>query len=203
MYEYAVRWSAYSNSIWKLSSLLASFEQAFNSSYSNAWPETHHQFRIYRLMTKIWSEEVNEKEMVTNLKDGLNTVLCDYHKDILQHIRDKTVRKDTVPMVAVLKKFFLALVDTSINEKSVHFINSTEIEFDSFYQVFEAILLKNSASFVKAAVEVGYKSKNLKMVYSIFEDYSTIIKSFLPHKTQKSFEKSKTEIVIKFIRFIL
>lgn len=56
---------------------------------------------------------------------------------------------------------------------------------------------------MKTALEVGYKAKNLKLVYSIFEDYSTTVKSFLPPKSQKQFEKSKTEVVIKFIRFIL
>lgn len=203
LYEYAVRWSAYSNSLWKLSAQLATFERNFNVSYSKYWPETDAQFRIFRMMTQIWGEVVNDEEMVTNLKDCLNTVLCDYHKDIIQHIRDKAVRKDTVPMSAVLKKFFQMLVDTSINEKSVHFINSTKVEFDSFYRAFEGIILKNCNSFIKAALEVGYKSKNLMLVYSIFEEYSLVIKSFLPHISQKTFEKSKTEIVIKFIRFIL
>lgn len=69
LYEYAVRWSAYSNSVWKLVSKLATFEQLLNQSYSMAWPETDYQFRIFRLMTKIWSEEVLDKEMMNNLKD--------------------------------------------------------------------------------------------------------------------------------------
>lgn len=56
---------------------------------------------------------------------------------------------------------------------------------------------------MKAALEVAYKAKNLKMAYILLEEYSTLIKSFLPHKSQKLFEKNKTEIVIKFIRFIL
>mmetsp|Transcript_23209 Transcript_23209/g.23120 ORF Transcript_23209/g.23120 Transcript_23209/m.23120 type:complete len:209 (+) Transcript_23209:967-1593(+) len=50
---------------------------------------------------------------------------------------------------------------------------------------------------------MGYQSKNLKAVWSIFEEYSKIVKVFTPVKTQKQFEKSKTEMTVKFIRFIL
>lgn len=53
------------------------------------------------------------------------------------------------------------------------------------------------------ALEIGYKAKNLKLVQSIFDDYSNTIKSFLPYKSQKTFEKIKSETIIKFIRFIL
>ena len=65
------------------------------------------------------------------------------------------------------------------------------------------MLLKDCGDFIKLAWEVGYKAKNLKSVYSIFENYSNTVKSFLPHKSQKNFEKYKAEIIIKFIRFIV
>lgn len=143
LYEYAVRWNAFSNSIWKLSNQLSSFEDMFNESYKQSWPESQYQFRLYKMMTKIWGSTVNDEDMMFNIKDCLKTVLSDYHKDILQHIRDKSVRKDTMAMEAVLKKFFLMLVDTSINEKSVHFISSTDITFDKFYKQIESVLLKD------------------------------------------------------------
>lgn len=155
------------------------------------------------MMTQIWSTEVNKEDVVFDLKNALRTALGEYHKDILQYIRDNSVRKDSTAMGAVLKKFFLMLVDTSINEKSVHFISSTDVEFDKFYNAFESILIKDCGSFIKTALEIGYKEKRLKVVYSIFDEYSNTVKSFLPHKTQKKFEKTKSEVVIKFIRFIL
>lgn len=154
-------------------------------------------------MTKIWGSEVNDEDMLFNLKDCLKNTMGEYHQDILQHIRDKSVRKDTMAMEAVLKKFFLTLVDTSINEKSVHFVSSTDVAFDKFYNKLETVLLKDCGDFIKLAWEVGYKAKNLKSVYSIFENYSNTVKSFLPHKSQKNFEKYKAEIIIKFIRFIV
>lgn len=40
-------------------------------------------------------------------------------------------------------------------------------------------------------------------MYRNFEDYSTTMKSILPVKSQKEFEKTKTSITIKFIRYIL
>lgn len=203
LYEYAVRWSAYSNSIWKLSGLLEKVEQRFNESYNQAWPETAHQFKVYRMMTRIWNDEVLTPEMQAHLEIMFKNSIKEYHQDLLQHIRDKTVLKDNIPMEAVLKKFFQALMDCSINEKSVHFINSTDIEFDKFYNSFADILLAETGNFVKTALEVGYKSKNLKVVYGTFEEYSTTVKSFLPSKTQKQFEKTKTEIVVKFIRYII
>ena len=154
-------------------------------------------------MTKIWGSEVNDEDMLFNLKDCLKNVMSEYHQDIIQHIRDKSVRKETMAMEAVLKKFFITLVDTSINEKSVHFVNSTDVAFDKFYNKLETVLLKDCGDFIKLACEVGYKAKNLKLVCAIFEDYSSTVKSFLPHKSQKNFEKYKTEIIIKFIRFIV
>jgi hypothetical protein len=146
-----VRWSAFSNSIWKLSDQLAQFEKAFNKSYDDTWPETSYRFRIYKLMTKIWGSEVNDEDMLLNLKDYLKSALNEHHQDLLQHIRDKSVRKDTTAMAAVLKKFFQTLVDTSINEKSVHFVSSTNIAFDKFYNKLETVLLQECGSFVKLA----------------------------------------------------
>jgi hypothetical protein len=146
-----VRWNAFSNSIWKLSNQLAQFERTFNQSYENSWPETQYQFRIYKLMTKIWGSEVNDEDMLFNLKDCLKNTMGEYHQDILQHIRDKSVRKDTMAMEAVLKKFFLTLVDTSINEKSVHFVSSTDVAFDKFYNKLETVLLKDCGDFIKLA----------------------------------------------------
>lgn len=142
LYEYAVRWNAYSNSLWKLSSVLSTFEQLVNESYTNVWTDPTYEFRVFRMMSKIWSTEVLDDDMVSNLKDAFKAVIRDHHKDLLQHIRDKSVLKDSTPMEAVLKKFFYALIDISINEKSVHFLNSTDIEFDTFYNMFEAFLIK-------------------------------------------------------------
>lgn len=126
-------------------------------------------------MTKIWNSEVNTGEMVYKLKDSLKSALTTYHQDIIQHIRDKCVRKETRAMQGVLQKFFQACVDSSINERSVHFIWSTGIEFDKFYNMFETLLLKDTSSFLKSALEVGYQAKNLKAVYSAFEEYSKVI----------------------------
>jgi len=168
-----------------------------------AWPQTHYKFRVFRMMTKIWNDEVLTNEVVDDLKAAFTYLLREYHKDMLQHIRDKTVLKDNTPMEVVFKKFFQALVDISINEKSVHFINCSSAEFAKPYGAFEAILLEESSRFVKSALEVGYKARNLKLVHSAFEGYSVTVRSFLTHRTQKLFEKIKTEIVIKFVRFLI
>jgi len=82
-------------------------------------------------------------------------------------------------------------------------MNSTDIEFDGLWNRLENDLLKECAGFIKSALEVGFKTKNLKLVYKTFGEYSTTIKSLLPAKSQKEFEKTRTNIVIKFIRFIL
>lgn len=141
--------------------------------------------------------------MVRNLLCMFKVSIQEYHKDLIQHIRDKTPLSDIIPFETVLKRFIQAIVDMSINEKSVHFMNSTDIEFDSLYNKFESVLTKEWGSFIKTALEVGYKAKHLKVVYSTFEEYSTTIKSLIPAKSQKEFEKNKAEIIIKFIRFII
>lgn len=103
LYEYAVRWSAYSNSLWKLSNVLSKFESELNTCYEESWPHETNQFRIYKMMAKIWNSEVNNEEMMLNLKDSFKCALKTYHQDLLQHIRDKSVRKETLGMEAVLK----------------------------------------------------------------------------------------------------
>ena len=127
----------------------------------------------------------------------------EYHRDLIQHIRDKTPLCDMIPFETVLKRFVQAIMDLSINEKSVHYLNSTDIDFDTLYNNFEVHLIKECQDFTKNALEVGFKTKNLRIVYKTFNEYSTTIKSILPAKSQKEFEKTKTNIVIKFIRFIL
>ena len=41
------------------------------------------------------------------------------------------------------------------------------------------------------------------IVYKTFEDYSTRIKSLLPTKSKKEFDKHMASIIIKFIKFVL
>ena len=203
LYEYSVRWAAFSNSIWKLSSMLSNFEQSFNESYTESWPETSFKFTIFRMMTRIWSEEVLTKEMMGYLKEMFTFWIQEYHKDMIQHIRDKTVLKDNSSMQVVLKKFFQALVDLSINEKTVHYMNCSDVELDKLYKTFETILLQETSSFIKNALEVGYKANNLKLVYSVFENHSTTVKGFLFHRSQRLFDKTRTEVIVKFVRFLI
>ena len=122
---------------------------------------------------------------------------------MIQHIRDKTVIKDSGSMQIVLKKFFQALVDLSINEKSVHYMNCTDVEFDKLHKTFESILLHETSIFIKNALEVGYKANNLKLVCSVFENHSTTVKGFLLHRTQRQFDKTRTEVIVKFVRFLI
>jgi len=203
LYEYSIRWQAYSHYLWNLSGQLEKLEEKINKCYSQNWPESTHQFRLYKLMTKIWNSEVNSKEVIFNLKDSFISTLNSYHKDCLQHLRDKSVKKETVGMEAVLKMFFQTIIDSSINQNTVHFIGSSDVTYEKIYNTFETLLLKHCSGFLKTALEMGYQSKNLKAVWPIFEEYSKIVRVFAPIKTQKQFEKSKTEMVVKFIRFIL
>lgn len=122
---------------------------------------------------------------------------------MIQHIRDKTVLRDNSSMQIVLKMFFQALVDGSINEKLVHYMNCTDVEFDKLYKTFEAIFLQETSSFVKTALEVGYKAHNLKLVYSVFETHSLTVKGFLFQRTHKLFDKTRTEVIVKFVRFLI
>ena len=203
LYEYAVRWTAFTNSIWKLSTLLSNFEQRLSESYEDSWPQGSSKFHTFRLLTRIWGKEVLTSELINYLKEMFTLWIQEYHKDMIQHIRDKTVLKDNASMKIVLKIFFQALVDGSINEKTVHFIDNSDVEFDRLYKTFEAILIWETTSFIKNALEVGYKANNLKQVYSIFESHSETVKGFLTQRTLKLFEKAKTEVIVKFVRFLI
>ena len=151
----------------------------------------------------MWYDVVLSGDMSKDLLHMFMVSIKEYHRDLIQHIRDKTPLCDMIPFETVLKRFVQAIMDLSINEKSVHYLNSTDIEFDPLYNSFEVRLIKECQDFTKSALEVGFKTNNLRIVYKTFNEHSTTIKSILPAKSQKEFEKTKTNIVIKFIRFIL
>lgn len=87
--------------------------------------------------------------MTDNLKRMCIASVTDYHNDLIQHIRDKTPVCDIDPFEKVMKGFIQAILDLSINHRSVHFINSTDIEFDDLYAKFEKDLIKECSSFIK------------------------------------------------------
>jgi hypothetical protein len=55
----------------------------------------------------------------------------------------------------VFTRFFDALVDISVNEKTVHFSKTSEIAFDGIYSRFEKVVLNENSKFVKKLLETA------------------------------------------------
>lgn len=84
----------------------------------------------------------------------------------------------------VLTKFIDTLVDLSINEKSVHFLNTQEVQLSFLYEKFESFLLEENSKFIKKLLEVSYKFKSLVCVKDLQQKYFKIFESF-PVRTIK------------------
>ena len=67
------------------------------------------------------------------LSSALKTIVEEYQNYLVSRVSQKRPRLDPEPRKMVLRKFFRALMDLSINERTVNFIGSTEMQFDHLY----------------------------------------------------------------------
>lgn len=89
---------------------------------------------------------------------------------------------------SVLTKFVDTLVDISVNEKSVHFINTQEAVFNGLYEKYESFLIDDNKSFIKQLLEMSFKKKCLPSLKTHYEEYFKIFESF-PLKALKEIKR--------------
>lgn len=94
---------------------------------------------------------------------------------------------DYSPVKDTLKEFLTSMIDISLNEKSVHYLHSTDVIFHGLYEQFQSIILNENKSFFKKFIETAFKKKNLASIQSLFGEYIQIF-DFLPLKTFQDLE---------------
>lgn len=102
----------------------------------------------------------------------------------------------------VLTKFTDTLVDLSVNEKSVHFINTQEAVFNGLYEKYEKFLIDENKSFIKQLLEMSFKKKCLPSLKTLYEEYYRIFENF-PLKAFKEIKRQNYETTVKFIRYLI
>jgi len=79
------------------------------------------------------------------------------------------------------------MIDLSLNEKTVHYLHSTDVIFYGLYEQLQSIILNENKSFFKKFIETAFKNKNLQSSKTLFGEYIQIF-DFLPLKTFQDLE---------------
>ena len=121
--------------MWLLRKRLQFLEDYVNNDYAILWPEGPQlpAYKLYRLFTTTWYKVVLEGGIQQLLSSALKTIVEEYQNYLVSRVSQKRPRLDPEPRKMVLRKFFRALMDLSINERTVNFIGSTEMQFDHLY----------------------------------------------------------------------
>lgn len=155
-------------------------------------------FKIYRMMTTIWYHIVLDKVMVTRLEEALAAQLEIIHENIISHQIDEAPQGGLEDVKAIVRNFTQSILDISINESSVHYLNHSNVVLDHLYERFEDLLLKISWNFIKLICEKVYNKYMVRDLLDILDNYSSIMHTFGPIRFKKNFEKKKTVLVCKF-----
>ena len=95
---------------------------------------------------------------VTNmLMKAFKQSLKELHNDFLQHITDWGPLGDVTPSKRVYKLFIQSLEDLSLNERTIHYGESSDVVYDDLYILFEKVLVNEAAVFTKRLLETAYK----------------------------------------------
>lgn len=112
------------------------------------------------MLIKIWKSDVLTKTLEDKLYSALERSLSEVHSDFVQQILDKSPMGDVGPTKTVLLKFFDSLLDLSINERTVHYLATSDVPIDGIYERFEELLSSTQSKFIKKLMETGYKKKH-------------------------------------------
>lgn len=136
-------------------------ESAINSVYDDPMVKKNRKLKefipkysILRMMWRIWGKYVMKK-VISTFITKIQQILSQYHEKIIDFAQNfdkfsgvksisSTVRnKSTLDMVLrdLLIQSVQMIIDISLNEISIHYIDSTEATFSNFYSQVEEVIL--------------------------------------------------------------
>lgn len=120
--------------VWRAQESLVNFEKEYQQAYTKTWGNIRVPFKVFRMLIKIWKSDVLTKTLEDKLYLALERSLSEVHSDFVQQILDKSPMGDVGPTKAVLLKFFDSLLDLSINERTVHYLATSDVPIDGIYE---------------------------------------------------------------------
>jgi len=207
--EYGTRWVSYSDLMMTLEDEFYYLEDAINNIYDNDSIEKEKhlndefipKYSIFRMMCRIWGKYVM-KRLLPAFSDQIKEMLSQYHSKLTSVANDyevimnskfaKTKIKSKCSVDHVTRDLLLQsvqmIVDISLNEISINYIETTTVQMGIYYPKVETVIIQEISDFFDTI-----KSK-LNPVQ--FENMSNIyfkeIRNIFPKTTQRKFRELLT-----------
>jgi hypothetical protein len=200
--EYGTRWVSYSDLIMTLEDEFYYLETAINNIYDSPIIEKEKfpneefipKYSIFRMMWRIWGKYVM-KRLLPAFQDKIKSLLGQYHKKWEETSRDyskimknkfaRTKIKSKISIDHISRDLLLQsvqmIVDVSLNEISINYIESTWVQMGIYYPKVEQVVLKEWSNLFDSIKE----NLNAADFQNFTKLYFNEIKSIFPKTTQR------------------
>eukprot|EP00331_Platyophrya_macrostoma_P017276 CAMPEP_0176466220 /NCGR_PEP_ID=MMETSP0127-20121128/37768_1 /TAXON_ID=938130 /ORGANISM="Platyophrya macrostoma, Strain WH" /LENGTH=452 /DNA_ID=CAMNT_0017859357 /DNA_START=338 /DNA_END=1696 /DNA_ORIENTATION=- len=209
--EYTTKWKNYTMSMQIIGSILKEFSSAVNEGYNLRFKEHSGlpDFSIWRMMTKIWHEEVFsvlEKKMLASFELSFESYLSQFSTKIQGHIDEEIIPKELIQasdfeITTSISEFWQSVVDMGFNERtitSLTFTDMSEIKPISSFWFAAKELVERCCKSVTEAPQIRPSLKFEQIV-----EYTDLIESIIPFKTfpelQEVLLEAQFNIIANFI----
>ncbi|CAG9333857.1 unnamed protein product [Blepharisma stoltei] len=183
--QYIIKWNAFCASMKELNAMYMSFNEAFNKVFKKKAEISPNgpQFSIMRLMALQWRRKVFDKFKDRLVEEALILIELSREKDMSQEF------------TYLLVKIVQSIVDMSINELSVHFINHSQFYSDGLYELLHEKIILETSKYYQNLVNL----KPVEFLQKTNKDFKLIQRVFLK-STQNEIEKILTETKLEFCK---
>lgn len=203
--EYGTRWISYSDLIMSMEEEFSFLEHAINAIYDDPLIKKDRQtkefipkYSILRMMWRIWGKYVM-KRVIPTFIDKIKNVLSSYHEKILEFAQNfseysnnkslNMIVKNRWSLDMIMRELIIQsvqmIIDISLNEISIHYIDSSEATFSNFYTQVEKVILDSAQNLYE---EIG-EYTNPFAYRMITEAHFKEIKGIFPKCTQRKLQE--------------
>lgn len=205
--EYGTRWISFSDLIMSMEEEMWFLEDTINE----IWPlfskeEFAPRYSILRMMCRQWGKYVT-KLLLPDFIDKIKDILGQYHGQMYEvSLMYKTIMakkyganslKHNCSMKTLTRDLLLQsiqmIVDISLNEISINYIESTNVQLGKYYTEVEEVILLQSESFLKQLAEFMKPNDFVKLSSLYFIE----LKSVFPKTTQRKLHELVMNYQIK------
>lgn len=202
--EYGTRWVSYSDLIMSMEEEMWFLEDTINE----IWPlfakeEFAPRYSILRMMWRIWGKYVM-KRLLPAFIDKIKEVLGQYHgqiynlgltyKSIMLKKYGANSLKHSCSMKTVTRDLLMQsiqmIVDVSLNEISINYLESTNVQLGKYYSQVEEVIVQEAESFLKQMAEIMQPEGYAKLTSLYFVEIRTVF----PKTTRRKIH----ELVLKY-----
>jgi hypothetical protein len=250
--EYTIRWNLYVGSMLELEQTFQPFCQLMNIVYERVYPfhPSHPKFSIWRFMTKVWMEQVYEKNYLSNcLNETFVRVLANHReknvkesvnnnfsaddlfiqeenqieqlpKNLFLSLKTKAkknsiyqnvhtpfqVKNTGHPLFSasisherkLLSRFLQSILDLSLNEVNIHYLDCTNIPTNNPYSTLESEFLKASNEFYND--HIRYFNDNPNYFCQFLKSDLSLLSEILTLRTNLKLEKIQVGNGFEFMK---